>query len=94
MPETANEIRLLQKRISELKHEWQQAHDFFVMAAIDSDDSVADDFRGLSMCIRDDVESLKSELKRKRMRAQVAGVSSSSNTGGISVGAVMPLIWP
>jgi hypothetical protein len=83
-PKQQNEIRLLQKRINELKREWQKAHDCFVMAAICDDDSDADDLLELSRCIRNDMEILKTELKRKR--AQVADASSSCITGGISVG--------
>lgn len=49
------------------------------MAAICDDDSDADDLLELSRCIRNDMEILKTELKRKR--AQVADASSSCITG-------------
>jgi hypothetical protein len=89
-PKEQNKIQLLQKRINDLKREWQKTHDCFWMAAglaaikyID-DDSDADDLLVLSMCLNIHMESLKTELKRKR--ALVADASSSSITGGISVG--------
>ena len=49
-----------------------------MMAAIYDDDSDADDFLELSMLIRGDMESSKSELKRKL--AQVADASGCPPT--------------
>ena len=79
-----SEIHMLQKRIDELKRERQKTHDLFVMAAICDDDSDAEEFRELSLVMREDIKNLKSELKRKL--APIADVSSSSCNDGMSVG--------
>jgi hypothetical protein len=82
-PKQRNEIQLLQRQIDELKRIEQDAHDLFVLAALHDDESDADEFLGMRIAIRSEIQKLKSEVKRKR--AQVANTSSSNHTGGISV---------